>query len=59
MPMMTRIGPAMRLPLLALMMLVTIGIAGCGEPAHDPTVSRTDAQADQLRERLRTGQGAS
>jgi hypothetical protein len=43
----------------ALAMLSVLAIAGCGEPAPDPTVTRTDNQADMLRERLRTGQGAS
>jgi hypothetical protein len=43
----------------ALAMLSVLAIAGCGEPAPDPTATRTDDQADMLRERLRTGQGAS
>lgn len=43
----------------ALAMLSVLAIAGCGEPAPDPTVTRSDNQADMLRERLRTGQGAS
>jgi hypothetical protein len=43
----------------ALAMLSVLAIAGCGQPAPDPTATRTDDQADVLRERLRTGQGAS
>lgn len=50
---------APRRMLCALAMLSVLAIAGCGEPAPDPTVTRTDDQADVLRERLRTGQGAS
>lgn len=51
-----RIG---RRAVFALSVLSTLALAGCGEPAPDPTMTRTDAEADQLRERLRTGQGAS
>jgi hypothetical protein len=53
------VSAAMRRLLCALAMLSVLAIAGCGEPALDPTVTRTDDQADMLRERLRTGQGAS
>lgn len=48
-----------RRAVLALAVLSTLALAGCGEPALDPSVTRTDAQADQLRERLRTVQAAS
>jgi hypothetical protein len=50
---------ATRRMVCALAILSVLAIAGCGEPAPDPTVTRTDNQADMLRERLRTGQGAS
>ena len=50
---------ATRRVVCALALLSVLAIAGCGEPAPDPTATRTDDQADMLRERLRTGQGAS
>ncbi len=43
----------------AALALSTLALAGCGDPAPDPTAKRTDVQAEQLRERLRTGQGAT
>lgn len=53
------VGAATRRMVCALAVLSVLAIAGCGEPAPDRTVTRTDEQADTLRERLRTGQGAS
>lgn len=53
------VSAAARRMVCALAMLSVLAIAGCGQPAPDPTMTRTDDQADMLRERLRTGQGAS
>ena len=43
----------------AVLVLGSLALAGCGDPAPDPTATRSERQADQLRERLRSGQGAS
>jgi len=45
--------------LLATLALATLGLAGCGDPAPDPTASRSETQAAQLRDRLQRVQGAS
>lgn len=42
--------------LAVLTVLGTLALAGCGESSVDPTATRTDAQADQLRTRLHNGQ---
>jgi len=50
-------GP--RRALLAALVLATLTLTGCGDPAPDPTASRSDSQAEQLRDRLRQVQGAN
>jgi len=44
--------------LAGLAVLGTLSLTGCGDPPVDPTASRSDGQAEQLRERLRRGQGS-
>lgn len=45
--------------LLAALAACTVALAGCGGSEWDPATERSDAQAEELRERLRTGQGAT
>ena len=42
--------------LLALLAVMTLGLAGCGDVPPDPGASRAEAQSEQLRNRLRSGQ---
>ncbi len=50
---------ALRRALLAALALATLSLSGCGDPAPDPTVTRSEGQAHQLRDRLQRVQGAS
>jgi outer membrane biogenesis lipoprotein LolB len=54
-----RARPSARRVLLALLGTATLLLGGCGDPATDATVTRSEQQAEQLRERLRRVQGAS
>jgi hypothetical protein len=55
----TGYGLLLKRTLVAASVLCALSVAGCGDPVPDPTASRSDAQAAQLRERLRSGQGAN
>ena len=50
---------ALRRALLAALALATLALSGCGDPAPDPTATRSESQAHQLRDRLQRVQGAS
>lgn len=52
-------GPHGKRALLALLGATTLLLGGCGDPAPDTTVTRSEQQADQLRDRLQRVQGAS
>jgi hypothetical protein len=54
-----RPGPGGRRALLAMLGAATLLLVGCGEPAPDTTVTRSEQQAEQLRDRLQRVQGAS
>lgn len=48
-----------RRALIAALAFATLLLAGCGDPAPDPTATRSESQAEQLRDRLQRVQGAS
>lgn len=43
---------------LAALLLLAMMLTACGNPPPDPTVSRSDAAAEQLRDRMQTVQAA-
>lgn len=55
----SRFSSFMMRTLTAVCALSVLAIAGCGEVPEDPTVTRSKSQAEQLRDRLRHGQGAT
>jgi len=50
--------PVCRRLLAGLAVLGALALSGCGDSPVDPSATRSDAQADQLRDRLIHGQGA-
>jgi len=48
-----------RRAVLAVAALSVLVVSGCGEVPEDATAKRSDMQAEQLRERLLRGQGAT